>query len=211
MSASAGRAARAGTRRAGRTVAAVLATAVGVGGLAACGDDPAGSETGPAGTEVQALEERLTGVEDRLGALEGRVGVLEDAPPAEEQPEEGEAGGNEPGVLGDGEALIGQGVMVSGEVTAPVTVADVGASFRIAGDSGEPIVVVMATQPTELQVDDTVEVTGTVVRIEEDSFEIDFGIAADQLFGDPAAFFADYGGEVAISADATQVVQDQAD
>ncbi|MDK3255764.1 hypothetical protein [Blastococcus capsensis] len=211
MSASAARSVRTGDGRAWRAAAAVLATAVGMGGVAACSDDPIGPETGPAATEVQAIEERLTGIEDRLAAIEDRVGVLEDEPAAEERPEEDRPGEEEPGVLGDAEALIGQGVTVSGEVTEPVTVADVGASFRISGDSGDPIVVIMATPPAELQADDTVEVTGTVVRIAEDSFEVDFGIAADQLFEDPAAFFADSGGQIAISAARLEVVQAQAD
>ncbi|CCG02645.1 hypothetical protein [Blastococcus saxobsidens] len=217
MSASAGGVARTGPRRAGRAAAAVLATAVGVGLLAACSDDPVGPRTGPAATEVRALEDRLGGVEDRLTTLEDRVGLLEDEPAADDEgaagdePEEELAGEDETGVLGDAEGLIGERVMVSGEVTEPVTVADVGASFRIAGDSGESVLVVMATPPAELATGDAVQVSGTVVRIAEDSFEIDFGIAADQLFGDPAAFFADFGGEVAISADGMDIVQDQAD
>ena len=198
MSASAGRAPRTG---AGRAAAAVLVTAVGVAGLAGCSDDPVGPVTGPT-TDMQALE-------DRLSALEDRVTDLEDAPapPApEEPPQEPPPGEDGSGVLGDGEALVGQGVMVSGEITEPVTVADVGASFRIAGASGDPILVVMATPPAELEVGETAEVTGRVVRVAEDSFELDFGIAADQLFENAAAFFAEFGGQIAISADRLDVV-----
>lgn len=211
MSASAGRRARIRTGRAGRAAAAVLVTAVGVGGLAACGDDPVGPRTGPAATDVQALEDRLTALEDRLTGFEDRVGILEDESASDDEPEEEPAGEDETGVLGDGEALIGQGVAVSGEVTEPITVADVGASFRIAGSSGDPILVVMATPPAALAAGDPVRVSGTVVRVAQDSFEVDFGIAADQLFEDPAAFFADFGGQIAISADNLEVIQDQTD
>lgn len=211
MSASAGRPVRARTARAGQAAAAVLATIVGTGGLAACSDDPVGP-VGPAATDVQAVTDRIDALEDRIDALEARVGVLEDAPTAtEDQPEQDQPSGDGSGVLGDGEALIGQAVTVSGEVTEPVTMADVGASFRIAGERGDPIVVIMATPPAELQVGEAVQVSGRVVRIAEDSFEVDFGIAADQLFEDPDAFFADFGGEVAISADRLEVVPEQVD
>ena len=216
MSVSAGRSTWAGTGRSGRAAAAVLAAAVGMGGLVACSDDPAGPDTGPGATEVQALEDRLTEVEDRLTALEDRVGVLEDEPTAEEppeedRPEEGQPSGGGAGLIGNAEELIGEGVTVSGEVTEPITVADVGASFRIAGATGEPILIVMATPPAELGAGDAVRVSGTVVRVAQDSFEVDFGIAADQLFEDPAAFFADYGRQIAISAGNLEVVQGQSD
>ncbi len=62
-----------GGRRAGRTAAALMAAAIGMGGLAACGDS-AGPEAGGVTTED------LQGIEDDLSALEERVGVLEDAP-----------------------------------------------------------------------------------------------------------------------------------
>lgn len=201
MSASAGGARR---TRAGRAATAVLVTAVGVAGLAGCSDDPVGPVTGATSTDMQALE-------DRVSALEDRVTDLENAPAPEEPPPAPLPGEDGAGVLGDGEALIGQGVMVRGEVTEPVTVADVGASFRIEGASGDPILVVMATPPAELEVGETVEVTGRVVRVAEDSFELDFGIAADQLFESAAAFFAESGGQIAISADRLEVVPDEVD
>ncbi|TYP88587.1 hypothetical protein [Blastococcus xanthinilyticus] len=204
MSASAGRPARTRGGRAGRAAAAALVTAVGVTGLAACGDDPVGPVTGPSSTDMQVLE-------DRISALEDRVSDLEDAPPPAEptaQPEPGED--EEPGVLGNGEALVGQAVTVGGEVTELLTVADVGASFRVVGESGDPILVVLATPPADLEIGDLVEVSGRVVRVAEESFELDFGIAADQLFEDAGAFFEEFGGQIAISADRLEPVEDPA-
>ncbi len=194
-----------GTRRAGRTAAAVLAAAIGMGGLAACGDS-AGPEAGGVTTED------LQGIEDDLGALEERVGVLENAPAA------GGADGGAPsdpvvedeaGVFKDAQALVGQQVTVSAGVSEVITSSGVGSAFRIGNETGEPIAVVSANPPARLEVDDVVRVSGTVVKVQRDTFEQDFGIVADELFGDPDAFFSAFEGEVAIAADRMEVLQEQ--
>lgn len=42
--------------------------------------------------------------------------------------------------------------------------------------------------------------TGTAVEVDPDTFEADFGIAADELFPDPEAWLAQAEGEVAVAA-----------
>lgn len=190
------------SRGAGRTAGMLLAAAIGMGGLAACGDS-AGPEAGAVTTED------LQQIEDDLGALEDRVGVLED----------GTAGDgasmdpvveDESGLFEDAQALIGQEVTVSAAVSEVMTSTDVGSAFRIGADSGEAVAVLMAS-PEQLDVDDVVRVSGTVVKVERDTFEQDFGIAADELFDDPDAFFSDFDGEVALAADRAEVLQEQAE
>ena len=192
-----------GGRRAGRTAAALVAAAIGMGGLAACGDS-AGPEAGAVTTED------LQGIEDDLGALEERVGVLEDAPadagaPADPVVED------EAGVFEDADALLGEEVTVSAGVSEVITTTDVGSAFRIGDETGEPIAVVMARPPAQLELDDVVRVSGTVVEVQRDTFEQDFGIASDELFDDPEAFFCDFEGEAAIAADRMEVLQEQAE
>ena len=192
-----------GGRRAGRTAAALMAAAIGMGGLAACGDS-AGPEAGAVTTED------LQGIEDDLSALEERVGVLEDAPadagaPADPVVED------EAGVFEDADALLGEEVTVSAGVSEVITTTDVGSAFRIGDESGEPIPVVMARPPAQLELDDVVRVSGTVVKVQRDTFEQDFGIASDELFDDPDAFFSEFEGEAAIAADRMEVLQEQAE
>jgi hypothetical protein len=175
-----------------------------MGGLAACGDS-AGPEAGVTAEDLQQLE-------DDLGALEERVGVLEEPVAGDEPLEDGApAFEDEAGVFEDPEPLIGQEVTVSAEVSEVMTTGDVGAAYQIAGESGDPIGVIMATPPTELDTNDAVRVSGVVVRVQEDSFEEDFGVAADELFDDPDAFFTDFEGEIAIAADRMEVLQEQAE
>ena len=81
---------------------------------------------------------------------------------------------------------------MSAGVTEVITSTDVGSAFRIGGDSGEPVAVLMAGPPPELEVDDLV-------------------IAADELFDDADAFSSDYEGEVAVSADRVEPLQEQAE
>ncbi len=190
-----------GRRRAGRTAAVVMAAAIGMGGLAACGDS-AGPEAGGVTTED------LQGVEDDLSALEERVGALEDAPADAEAPVD-PAVEDEAGVFEDAQALIGQEVTVSAGVSEVITTTDVGSAFRIGNETGEPIAVVMASPPAQLDVNDVVRVSGTVVQVQRDTFEQDFGIAADELFDDQDAFFSAFEGEVAIAADRMEVLQEQ--
>ncbi|WP_116452301.1 hypothetical protein [Blastococcus litoris] len=189
-------------RGAGRTTGLLLAAALGMGGLAACGDS-----AGPEAGEVTTQD--LQQIEDDLGALEDRVGILEDGmadPGAPVDP----AVEDEAGVFEDAEALVGQEVTVSAAVSDVMTTTDVGSAFRIGDDSGEPIAVLSAS-PQELDVDDAVRVSGTVVEVRRDSFEQEFGIAADELFDDADAFFSDFEGEVAITADRVEVLQEQAE
>ncbi|MGY1683136.1 hypothetical protein [Geodermatophilus sp. SYSU D01176] len=192
-----------GRRRAGRTAAALVAAAIGMGGLAACGDS-AGPEAGAVTTED------LQEIQDDLGALEERVGALEDGLPDPDAPVDPVVE-DEAGVFEDAEALIGQEVTVSAAVSEVITSTDVGSAFRIGDGTGEPVAVVEAGPPAELEVDDVVRVSGTVVTVQRDTFEEDFGIAADELFDDADAFFADFEGEVAIAADRMEVLQEQAE
>ncbi|MGY1669139.1 hypothetical protein [Geodermatophilus sp. SYSU D00710] len=152
--------------------------------------------------------EDLQQIEDDLAALEDRVGGLEDGVPDADAPVD-PAVEDEDGVFEDAQALIGQDVTVSAGVSEVITSTDVGSAFRIGNETGEPIAVVMASPPAQLEVDDVVRVSGTVVEVQRDSFEQDFGIAADELFDDPDAFFSTFDGEVAIAADRAEVLQEQ--
>ncbi len=182
------------------TVAVVLA--LGMSSLAACGQDSAGPEAGGA-----TLED-LQGIEQQVGALEDRVGALEEADPG--VPVDPAVADDE--IFTDPEPLIGQKVTVSGTVSEMVTAAsDMSSAFRIGGDSGEPVAVLSATPPAELDADDVVQVSGMVVRVQRDSFEKDFGVAADELFDDADAFFEQAEGQAAISADRIEVLQEQAE
>jgi hypothetical protein len=49
-----------------------------------------------------------------------------------------------------------------------------------------------------------------VVEVNQQQFQQDFGVAADELFTDPEAFFTDNSGDVAINASQVQVLQEQA-
>lgn len=191
------------TRRAGRAATALIAAAIGMGGLAACGES-AGPEAGGVTTED------LQGIEDDLGALEERVGVLEDAPGDADAPADPVVE-DEAGVFEDAQSLIGQQVTVSAGVSEVITTTDVGSAFRIGNESGEPIAVVSATPPAQLEVNEVARVSGTVVQVQRDTFEQDFGIAADELFDDPDVFFNTFEGEVAIAADRIEVLQEQTD
>ncbi|MDK3255766.1 hypothetical protein [Blastococcus capsensis] len=192
-------------RRAGRTAGAVIAAVVGMGGLAACSDDSAGPEAGGVSAED------LQGVEDQIAGLDERVGVLE----------EGGVEGTDVGVaplgaeddteafFGDNESFVGQEVTVSAEISEMVTTTDIGSSFRIAGESGDPIPVVSASPMAEMDANDVVQVSGTVVQVQRDTFEEDFGVAADELFEDADAFFEEEEGSIAIAADRIEVLQEQ--
>jgi hypothetical protein len=182
------------------TVAVVLA--LGMSSLAACGQDSAGPEAGGA-----TLED-LQGIEQQVGAIEDRVGALEEPDPGVGA----DAAVADDAIFTDPEPLIGQEVTVSGKVSEMATAAsDMRSAFRIGGDSGEPVAVLSATPPAELDADDVVQVSGMVTRVQRDSFEEDFGVAADELFDDPDAFFEQAEGQAAISADRIEVLQEQAE
>lgn len=166
-------------------------------GLAACSDS-AGPEAGEVTTEdLTQLQDDVAALEERVGALEegvgtdGDVGVGDDA---EGQPE-----------------IVGQEVTVSAQVSEVITTSDVGSAFRIAGDEGPSVAVLATAPPTPIEVDDTVQISGTVQMVNRDTFEQDFGIAEDELFDDPDAFFEETAGQPAIAADEIEVLQEQAE
>ena len=205
MSTTAARITSAGQRRAGRTAGALIAAVVGMGGLAACSNDSAGPEAGGVSAEdLQGLEDQIAGLDERVGALE-EDGLAADRVAADPLA----AGDDTETLFSDGESLVGQEVTVSAEVSEMVTTTDVGSAFRIAGESGDPVAVVSASQPMEIDANDVVRVSGKAVQVQRDSFEQEFGIAADQLFEDAEAWFSAEEGSVAIAADRIEVLQEQ--
>ncbi|MGY1914032.1 hypothetical protein [Blastococcus sp. SYSU DS0973] len=200
MSIVAGRTTSTGPRRAGRAASALIAAAVGIGGLAACSDESAGAEAGGVtAQDLEAFEDQLADLAERVGALEEGMG------------DDGVAATTDDtaGFFEDTRSYVGQDVTVSGEISELVSTTDVGSSFRLAGESGELIAVVMATQPMELDADDVVRVSGTVVQVQRDTFEEDFGIAAEELFADADAWFEQEESSAAISAHRVEVTQQQ--
>ncbi|MCZ2857310.1 hypothetical protein [Blastococcus sp. VKM Ac-2987] len=200
----------------------VLAVVLALGGLAACGNDPAGPATDPAAAEErQQLREEIAALQDRIDALEEQSrpdGGPGDDAPADGDPQSGEqgtAGGGASGrasadpvgVFTDPEPLVGQDVTVTAEVSGLISVTQVGAAFRLADGEGNTIGVIMVTPPADLEVGDVMRVTGPLARVEQDGFEADFGIAADALVDDPEAFFDDVAGEFAIAARDVEVLQ----
>ena len=158
--------------------------------------------------------EDLQGLEDQIGALDERIGNLEEGMGATGGDAatgggDATAGEDNEALFGDPQSLIGQEVTVSAEVSELFTTTGSGSAYRIAGEGGGEIPVISTTPVQGLDADDIVRVTGTVVQVRQDSFEQDFGIAADELFEDPAAFFeADEGG-AALNASRAVVLQEQ--
>jgi len=177
------------------------AVIVGLAGLTACGDS-AGPEAGEVTTEdLQDLEDQLSALDERVGGLE--EGSDTDAMAADTADDNG---------VFDDPALIGQQVTVSAEVSELVTTnTDVGSAFRVAGDDGQSIVVIAANEPAGLDQNDVVRISGTVLQVQRESFEEDFGMAADELFEDSDGFFETEEGSAAISADQIEVLQEQGD
>ncbi|MGY1836920.1 hypothetical protein ACI79P_17650 [Blastococcus sp. SYSU DS0510] len=203
MTTNAARTTSTGKQRAGRTATALAAAVLGLGGLAACSDDSAGPEAGGVtADDLQQVEDQLAGLDERVGALEEGVGT--EAPVDPLGAEDDTAAFFE-----DSQSYVGQEVTVSAEVSEMVTTTDVGSAFRIAGESGDPIAVVSASQTAEMDANDVVQVTGTVVQVQRDTFEQDFGVASDELFEDADAWFQEEEGSVAISADSIEVLQEQ--
>jgi hypothetical protein len=183
----------------------MAAIALGLAGVAGCGDS-AGPEAGEVTVEdLQGLEDQLTGLEDRVGVLEDR-GVSDGAVPGGDMG----AGDDTDAFFGDTGSYVGQQVTVSAEISELTTTTEIGSALRIAGEGAEPIAVVSATPPPQLDRSDVVRVTGTVVQVQRDSFEEDFGIIADELFEDADAWFDEAEGQVAISASEIEVLQEQA-
>ena len=203
MNTNAARISTIGTRKAGRTATVLAAAVLGMGGLAACSDDSAGPEAGG------VTADDLQSVEDQVAGLDERVGALEDGLGAEDTAVDPLAADDTDTLFGDGESLIGQEATVSAEVSEMITTTDVGSAFRIAGESGDPIAVVSASPPIEMDANDVVQVSGMVVQVQRDTFEEDFGIAADELFEDADGWFEEEEGSLAISADRIEVLQEQ--
>lgn len=200
--------ARRGDGRVVRGAATVAAAIVGLGGIAGCSDS-AGPEEGAVTVEdLQDLQEEVTALDDRVRALEDGAGTETPAGDVADDPADDPADDE---FFGNEEELVGQQATVTAAVSGSITTNAVGSAFRIAGGSGEPVAVLSATPPPNVDQSDVVRVSGAVVRVQEDTFEEDFGIAADALFEDPDAFFADEEGQVAISATRIEVLQEQAD
>jgi hypothetical protein len=178
------------TRNLTVTAAAVLA----LGGLAACGGGDVPDE---AAQEIEQLSEELGTLDDRVTALEENWAGAEpedlDDIPAGEVTEPFDE--------------VGAEVTVSGPVSELYDTTDAGAAFRVAVESGEEVAVVTQDPPDELLDNDTVQVTGTVVRVDEGTFEDTFGIAVDELLNDADGFFVDADGEMAIDAESVELVE----
>ena len=170
-------------------------------GTAACESDSAGPEAGEVTTsDIQDLEEQIGAFDERLGALEEEVAA---------GGEDVAAGGDE-AQAGAEEDVVGQEVTVSAEVTELITSGDVGSAFRIGGESGPSVAILSTTPPEGLEVDDVVQISGTVQLVNRDSFEDDFGVAETDLFDDPDTFFDEEEGQPAIAATSVEILQEQA-
>lgn len=188
-------------RPVGRAVTPVAALGLGLAGLTACGDS-AGPGAGAVTTEdLQGVQDQLAGLEDRVGVLEESAGAAEGGAGTADDTE---------AFFADTASSVGEEVTVSAEVSELVTTTDVGSAFRIAPESGDPIAIVSATPSPQLDQDDVVRVTGTVMEVAEESFEQDFGLAADELFEDSTGWFEAEEGEIAVSATEIEVLQEQA-
>lgn len=176
---------RAPAHRAKRALAASAVVAMGMTGLTACADS-AGPEEGVTTEDLTSINDDVAALEDRIAELEAGMAV---DPAAEEQPE-----------------VVGQEVTVSAEVSEVITSNDAGGAFRIAGDEGPSVAVLATTPPDDLDLNDIVQVTGTVVMVQRDTFEEDFGIAEDELFEDPDSFFEETEGQPAIAATEIDVI-----
>ena len=197
------------TRTAFRSAAAGAALVVGLGGLAGCGDS-AGPEAGAVTTQ------QLTDLQEQVGALEERLGVLEESGDRSGDPTEDAAPGGEP-VAGAGDSplftdpasLVGEEVTVSAGVMEVLPTTSSGSAFTIGGQGEDEAVAVLSTgQPVHVDVDDVVQVTGTVVLVSRERFEQDFGTAPGDLLTDVDAFLMDEEGDVAIDASQVRVLQE---
>jgi hypothetical protein len=183
-----------------------MAAALGLAGLTGCGGGSEGPEAGAVSVEdLQGVEDQVADLEDRVGALEDGADLPTDAQALDEDVDDTDA------FFTDTESFLGQQVTVSAEVTELATTTEVGGAFHIAGEGSEPIRVVSASPPPALDVGDVAQVTGTVTEVQRDTFEQDFGVAADELFDDPDGWFEQTEGQIAISADQIEVLQEQAD
>lgn len=186
-----------------RVAAASVVLVTSLGGLAACGED-----AGP-GDEVST--EDLVEIEDDLADLQDRVGLLRGGPfdaAAEPATDIADADGAVEGLLGeDSELREGQQVTVGAVVTEVVPCNDDGIAFVVAaGDDAEPVPVVWTGTPLDLEPGAVVEVAGTVVVVQRDTFEEDFGVPVEGWLTDPGSFFDTHDAEIALAADSVAVV-----
>lgn len=200
------------TTRTSRRAATVAVLALGLTGLAGCAEDPAEPVVGA------VTDEDVAGLEEQIGGLEERVGVLE-----EDLAAVGPGGSDEqvaaplPAVneqyaeiLENPQSFLGEEVTLGAEVIEILPTADAGIAFRMGGTIADPITVISATPPPAFDANDIVRVTGTMVEVQADTFEQDFGIAGDALFDDPDAFFGTAEGQPAISADQIEILNEEA-
>lgn len=191
------------TGRTSRRVAALAATTLALGGLTACGDDAEGVDR----SEVEQLSEDLREIDERVTGLEEEAELGVQSEDLDETPV-----GEVALPFADDSVELGQEVTVTGEVTELYDTTTAGAAFLIIGDDvTEPVAVVTTSPPEELLANDMVEVTGTVERVGEVSFERTFGIPADELLDNAEGFFLDAEGEVAIDAESVEVVSADAE
>jgi hypothetical protein len=99
---------------------------------------------------------------------------------------------------------------VSADVMELLPTTSGGVAFTIGGEGEDEAVAVLSPgQVVEVGVDDVVEVTGTVLKVDRDTFEQDFGVPAEDLLADADAFFTDVEGDVAIDATGVRVLPEQ--
>ncbi|MDT0277105.1 hypothetical protein [Blastococcus goldschmidtiae] len=202
--------------RRGGPAGVLLATVL---GLAAC-SGPADTEpTATTAAELTEVREEVAGLRDRVATLEDRVGDLQDRlaeggadePVGEpdapgDGPPDGAPPESDPSFFGEPEAPLGEQVTVRGEVVELVASTSIASVLRVAGEAGEPVAVVTVTPSSDIGTGDEVEVSGTVLDVDPDTFEADFGIAADELFDDPQAWLDDAEGQIAIAATRIEAV-----
>ena len=180
--------------RRGRAAGTVVAVGL---VLAGCSDPVVPEPSGVTARDLERVRDRIAELEDRVAVLEDR---LADGDSGEQVDEPGSSPGTGDSFFDDPDSSVGQQVTVRGGVAGVLAATDVASAFRIAGDGGDPVTVVSVTPPPELATGDLVEVSGTAVEVDRDTFEAEFGIAAAALFEDPDAWFADAEGQVAIAA-----------
>jgi hypothetical protein len=189
-------------RAAVRRAAAAGVLVLGLGGLAACGDEATDAEAqaqDAAGEAFAGLEENVEGLQDRVEALEDGA-LLDNAGDLAENAD--------PGLFTDPSSFLDQEVSVSGEVQEVLDAAGNSGVYVINEDGGSvPVVVITENAPPEVQAGDTISVSGSVEEISESSFAEDFGANADELLGNAQDFLDTYGGDYAVAADEIAVTQ----
>ncbi len=195
----------------GTPLAAVL-LAVGL-GLTACSDTPAPEVSGVSEQDLDEVRDEVSALQDRIDGLEEQLAEAGpdepggpdeepgDEPAPEDEPDREEA---EDTFFGDPATFLGEAITVQGQVAEVLASTDVASAFRLAGEGGDPVPVISATPLPDVARGVAVEVSGRAVEVDPATFEADFGIAADALFDDPAAWLADAEGTVAVAADAVQ-------